>query len=78
MSAEKMVNDLSLKMQKFVGDGIFINVSQCAKLLGISRERMAQILFENKFIKNGNEKLYYIPEVAVGLVNKMISQRECA
>jgi len=64
---EFVCNDLRIEKK------MVINVTEFSKSLGISRDRARQMLYHLYYIKNGNEKLYLIKDIAILLWNSKCS-----
>lgn len=70
-SKEEHINLLTTNLKESIDNKIYINISQIAKALGVSRETAAVLVFELKYFPNGREKLYLVNDVAEKLYNSM-------
>ena len=64
MPKEERTQFVINQLLEFTGGIILINVSQCAKALGMSRDTVRKALATLNWRKNGKEKLFLICDVA--------------
>ena len=69
MSKTDYINKLHLQLKSFVDGKIYINISQLAKAIGVSRETAARWVFKLNYLPNGREKLFLIEDVAIQIFN---------
>lgn len=71
MSREESLTYMREKLFETSNSKIFINISQTAKALGVTRETVAKDLVHLKWRQNGRERLFLISEVAETFYNSM-------
>lgn len=69
MEKNKYVEQLSSELKNAVNGEIFINITQLSKTIGIARETVAKLVYKSKYILNGKEKLFFIPDVVDCIYN---------
>lgn len=57
-------------VKKMSGRGLFINLSQMSKMLGISRDVLREKVRGLEYIENGRSKMYFVEDVAEMLVRE--------
>lgn len=62
--------DLQKDIQNFVGPGGFINISQLAKYMRVSRDKITPLVYGLDFFQTGREKKYFIPDVAERILER--------
>ena len=64
MKKSEYIENLSSELKEATNGRMYINVTQFAKCIGVARETAVRMLFTLKYLSNGNEKLFFVPEVA--------------
>lgn len=71
MNKDNTLNYIESELKNISGSAVFVNISQTARVYGLSREIVAKKLSPLKWFQNGKEKLFNIPEVAEIFYNSM-------
>ena len=61
---------LTRDMKTYVGGGAFITMTQTARYMRLSVDRMPDMFQGLEFIKTGKAKQYFIPDVAGRIVER--------
>ena len=73
MKKSEYIEYLSSELKEATNGRMYINVTQFAKCIGVARETAVRMLFTLKYLSNGNEKLFFVPEVAQHLYEILTS-----
>ena len=71
MSKEENLTYMRQMLSETSNSKIFINISQTAKVLGVTRATVVKELSNLKWKPNGRERLFLISDVAETLYNSM-------
>lgn len=71
MEGRKYIEHLSSELKNAVGGEVFINITKLSKTIGIARETVTKMLYSSKYILNGKEKLFFIPDVVDRIYNEL-------
>lgn len=64
MKKSEYIDNLSSELKEATNGKMYINVTQLSKCIGVACETAVRMLFTLKYLPNGNEKLFFVPEVA--------------
>lgn len=71
MSKEESLDYMKKTLSEISNSKVYINISQTAKALGVTRGTVAKEFAHLKWKQNGREKLFLIPDVAEAIYNSM-------
>ena len=71
MDGRKYIEHLSSELKNAVNGEVFINITKLSKTIGIARETVTKMLYSTKYILNGKEKLFFIPDVVDRIYNEL-------
>lgn len=71
MSKEESLNYMKQILSKNSNSKIYVNITQIAEALGVTRGTAKKELAHLKWKQNGRERLFFIPDVAETIYNSM-------